>query len=207
MDSEVLDSEISDPACGKYWENRYKNGDTPWEKGRAHPELVRRLSIHSLPLVRRVLVPGCGYGHDARAFLKITPPPLVMGLEISSTAVKAAKGLSVGESYYLGSILEPPEELTGFFDFAFEHTCFCALPPRCRKRYFLGLRKLLTKDALVWFILYVDPDHEVGPPFGCSYSDFIELTHPFFRILEVSQVHETFPGRENREMFSVLQAV
>src|SRR6478609_6306354 len=47
------------------WDKRYQSGETPWEKGRAHPELVAFLRRQ--PLNGCVLVPGCGHGHDARA--------------------------------------------------------------------------------------------------------------------------------------------
>ncbi|MFM8766042.1 MAG: thiopurine S-methyltransferase, partial [Spartobacteria bacterium] len=50
---------------GVDWNTRYVAGDTPWDKGTAHPALVARLQ--NQPLKGSVLVPGCGAGHDVRA--------------------------------------------------------------------------------------------------------------------------------------------
>src|SRR6516164_4258868 len=51
-----------------YWENRYRAQDMPWEKGAPSPGLVDFLAAH--PDVPRgtVCVPGCGTGHDVRAW-------------------------------------------------------------------------------------------------------------------------------------------
>ena len=44
------------------WNLRYEEGDTPWDKGGAHPVLADMLSRR--PFSGRVLVPGCGRGHE-----------------------------------------------------------------------------------------------------------------------------------------------
>ena len=47
------------------WEANYQTNETPWEKGAPSPGLVEFLRTD--PIHGRVLVPGCGFGHDARA--------------------------------------------------------------------------------------------------------------------------------------------
>jgi len=49
-------------------EQRYKTGDTPWEKGEASPGLIDFLRETPPPVKGSVLVPGCGFGRDARAW-------------------------------------------------------------------------------------------------------------------------------------------
>ena len=46
------------------WNRRYEENDTPWDKGEAHPVLRDMLARDALS--GRVLVPGCGAGHDVR---------------------------------------------------------------------------------------------------------------------------------------------
>jgi hypothetical protein len=50
------------------WEERWRSKDTPWEKGYAAPPLTEYLEEggEELRNARRVLVPGCGSGHDVR---------------------------------------------------------------------------------------------------------------------------------------------
>src|SRR6266542_5459492 len=50
------------------WETRYLTGDTPWEKGEASPGLVDFLAAHGDLARGSVAVPGCGLGHDVRAW-------------------------------------------------------------------------------------------------------------------------------------------
>src|SRR5581483_1022079 len=50
------------------WETRYQTGDMPWEKGEASPGLVDFLAANQELARGTVCVPGCGTGHDARAW-------------------------------------------------------------------------------------------------------------------------------------------
>ncbi|MEZ4469768.1 MAG: methyltransferase domain-containing protein [bacterium] len=68
-------------------DERYQRGDTPWDLGGPSP-VVQRLARDLLTPGMRVLVPGCGRGHDvealARAGLQVT------GLDLSPTALALA---------------------------------------------------------------------------------------------------------------------
>src|ERR1017187_7550104 len=52
------------------WEARYQSGDMPWEKGAPSPGLVDFLAAHPDLARGTVCVPGCGTGHDVRAWAK-----------------------------------------------------------------------------------------------------------------------------------------
>src|SRR4026207_966327 len=52
------------------WEARYQTSDMPWEKGEASPGLVDFLAAHPGLPRGTVCVPGCGTGHDARAWAR-----------------------------------------------------------------------------------------------------------------------------------------
>src|SRR6267143_687061 len=52
------------------WEARYESGDMPWEKGEPSPGLVDFLAAHPALPRGSVAVPGCGSGHDVRAWAK-----------------------------------------------------------------------------------------------------------------------------------------
>ena len=52
------------------WDGRYRQEDTPWDKGEPAPGLVDWLKKNQLDPRSRVLVPGCGRGHDASAWAK-----------------------------------------------------------------------------------------------------------------------------------------
>lgn len=70
----------------KDWNAAYEDDDTPWDKGIAAPPLRAFLAKH--PIRGRVLVPGCGLGHDVR--LLAEQGASVVGLDIVPKAVRQA---------------------------------------------------------------------------------------------------------------------
>ena len=55
------------------WNERYRQGDTPWDKGRASPALLAWLNQNPGIMTGTVLIPGCGTGHDVRAIANTEP--------------------------------------------------------------------------------------------------------------------------------------
>jgi SAM-dependent methyltransferase len=190
------------------WQRRYEENDTPWDKGAPAPPLVRYLKEHRI--VGRVLVPGCGMGHEVRA-LAAQAGATVVGLDVSPTAVAeaakiAAPSLAGGSaSFVAGDFFEMPPELRGSFDWVVEHTCFCAIDPRRRPDYVLAVAAALRSGGKIFAIFYLNPDTETGPPFAVTQEELDRLFAPHFVLLEEGVPEVSFPGRENRELIRVLQ--
>ena len=71
------------------WEQRYREEDTPWDKGKPAPGLVDWLSNQNIDPDTRVLVPGCGKGHDATAWAKAGFE--TTGMDLSDLALNDAR--------------------------------------------------------------------------------------------------------------------
>src|SRR5688572_26807295 len=112
------------------WEAHYQQADTPWEKGQPSPGLVDFLTAE--PVRGRVLVPGCGFGHDVRALAATADE--VVGIDIAPSAIAGARKFPAvgGERYQLADLFALPPGLRGSFDWVWEHTCFCAIDPAQR---------------------------------------------------------------------------
>jgi SAM-dependent methyltransferase len=193
------------------WDGAYKSRQTPWDKGAPSPGLVDLLE--AAPMRGRVLVPGCGLGHDVRA-IAAQPRVNVVGVDISPTALARARRFKTrGREVFLNAdLFGLPRELRGVFDWVWEHTCFCAIPMRRRKDYVSAIRSALKKGGELAAIFFLDPglpDPEAGPPFGVTKR---QLNSLFLRSGAFELVHEwdperAYPGREGRELMRVMRAI
>ncbi len=190
------------------WQRRYEEDDTPWDKGRPAPALAAFL--HQKPITGRVLVPGCGRGHEVR-LLGAQPGVSAVGLDLSAAAVEQAKALLFppaalgGISFIKGDFFRLPSALKNSFDWIVEHTCFCAIDPRERSEYVGAAAEALRSGGKIFAIFYLDPDVESGPPFAVTREDLDRLFDPDFTLLDEWVPQETFAGREGRELVRIMQ--
>ena len=187
------------------WDERYRTGDTPWEKGQPAPPLLELLDRTDLELFGAgpVLVPGCGLGHDVRALaargLK------AVGLDISALAVERARDFPMvnGETYEIGDFLDPAWRVGRNFTAIWEHTCFCAIDPSQREYYVEAVAGLLEPGGIlagVFFLTPHDPGEEaVGPPFATSLEELEKWFSPWFERIDGWVPLRAYPGREGRE--------
>ena len=179
------------------WEAHYQAGDTPWEKGEPSPGLVDFLAAHADLKRGSVLVPGCGMGHDARAFAQAGFA--VTGLDVAPSAVRLAKertptGLQI--DFRLGDFLaDEPHQL---FDWVFEHTCFCAIDPARRDDYVRAVLRWLKPGGDYLAVNYLIPDTD-GPPFGTTREELVQRFSPHFELLE-EWVPRSYPNRTGLEL-------
>ena len=190
---------------GRDWEAYYQSGETPWDKGEAHPALVRWLQSHQV--AGRILVPGCGSGHDVR-LLASRPMTEVVGLDLAPSAALAASRFACagGERYLTGNFLHAncPGEL---FDWIFEHTWVCAIDPALRPAYARSAATRLRPGGRLLAIFYCNPGHGGvdSPPYGCSLPEVGRLFGPWFDLVAEESNIETFTGREGREVLRCMR--
>jgi SAM-dependent methyltransferase len=190
------------------WQRRYEQNDTPWDKGTVAPPLADYFKTHAI--TGRVLVPGCGRGHEVRA-LAAQSNCLVTGLDFApgavadATQLTAEAGLSASARFVVGDFFRPLPEMMDAFDWLVEHTCFCAIEPRRRPDYVRAAAAVLRVGGKIFGIFYLTPDVEAGPPFAVSVDELGTLFGAQFAILENWIPTASFPGRESRERVLVLQ--
>ena len=133
------------------------------------------------------------------------------GLDIAPTAIAMAQAAYPDQAnrFVLGDLFATPLEWQGSFDFVFEHTCLCALPPEWRTRYEAAAYQLLKVGAQlvgIWFINpEMDPD-ETGPPFGISVSELSALfDESRWQVIEDRVPEIGYDGRVGRERLRVLR--
>ncbi len=150
------------------WGSRYAAGTTPWDLGRAHPELVDRLPALGPP--GRVVVPGAGTGHDARALAQAGWQ--VTAIEfVARLADRLHNAVGPAGQVVIADALDwAPEEDV---DLVFDHTFFCAIPLRRRPEFGSWAATVLRPGGRIASCVFPfgRPLSEGGPPFGMSTSD------------------------------------
>lgn len=179
------------------WEDRYLANDMPWEKGEAAPGLVDFLAAHPELVRGSVCVPGCGTGHDVRAWANAGFT--VTGLDLAPSAMRLARektsAASLSAEFVQADFLaEQPKEL---FDWIFEHTLFCAIQPEQRDAYVESVRGWLKPRGDYLAVNYLIPDQD-GPPFGTTREEVIARFSPRFELLS-DWVPRSYPNRVDLE--------
>jgi SAM-dependent methyltransferase len=156
-----------------FWDKRFAEGDTPWDRGAANPQLGIWLATHALKPCR-ILVPGCGAGHEVAALAQAGFD--VTALDYSPEAIARtrkrldAEGLkaTVVESDALAWQPDRP------FDAIYEQTCLCALYPDQWRVYADQLRRWLVPGGNLYalFVQMLRPGAAngaiEGPPYHCD---------------------------------------
>ncbi|MEK7951189.1 methyltransferase domain-containing protein [Luteolibacter soli] len=193
------------------WDERWRQGDTPWDKGYAAPPLSEYLESGATELhrARRVLVPGCGSGHDVR---ELSSRGIgATGLDLSAAAVERARSETPAgrEDYVDGDLFDAEWRIGREFDAVWEHTCFCAIDPSMRPAYAKAMAEILPTGGHlvgVFFLTPRDPgDPGEGPPFGASREEIEALFAPWFVLKSGRVPDRAYPGREGREWLAVLE--
>jgi cyclopropane fatty-acyl-phospholipid synthase-like methyltransferase len=180
------------------WEARYEAEDMPWEKGEPSPGLVDFLANHPELPRGAVCVPGCGTGHDVRAWARAGFD--AQGFDIAPSAVRLAEEKSRAEGltlhFQLGDFLadNPPQ----LFDWVFEHTLFCAIDPQRRDDYVTAVIKWLKPGGDYLAVNYLIPDED-GPPFGTTRTELWERFSPRFDLLH-EWTPRSYPNRTGLEL-------
>jgi SAM-dependent methyltransferase len=188
------------------WESMYQSSETPWDKGAPSPALVDFLAENAV--TGRVLVPGCGFGHDVRALA--AGGAEVIGIDIAPSAIEAtAKIPPAGiERYELADLFNLPAHLRGSFDWVWEHTCFCAIDPAQRAAYVDAVAGALKQGGQLLAVFYLDPGQsgpDEGPPFEVSIAELDRLFLPRFKLVREFLPARAYPGREGREWLRLMQ--
>ncbi len=178
------------------WETRYQSRDTPWDKGEASPGLVDFLAAHPEAPRGSVLIPGCGMGHDVRAWALAGFDAVGMDLAPSAVQLTGERVAGLRASAQLGDFLrdKPPRP----FDWLFEHTLYCAIEPTQRGEYHDAVLRWLKPGGDFLAVHYLIPDQD-GPPFGTTREEVLARFSPSLELRE-EWTPRSYPNRTGLEL-------
>lgn len=146
------------------WESIYREGTPGWDRGAPSPALDAWLL--KVP-AGRVLVPGCGHGHEISELIKAGH--FVTAVDIAPTPVLRLSARLQDEGLHARVIQadllnwEPDEP----FDAIYEQTCICALNPSHWPDYEARLARWLVPGGTL-YALFMQTERQGGPPFHCA---------------------------------------
>lgn len=157
-----------------FWQQRFAASDLPWDRGAASPQLSAWLDAGELSAGARVLVPGCGSGHEvaelARRGCRVTGIDYAPGAVALTASRLAAQGLQADVQQADVLAWQPAEPA----DAVYEQTCLCALHPDHWTAYAQQLHAWLRPGGrLCALFMQARRDSAAegrleGPPYHCD---------------------------------------
>lgn len=188
----------------QFWSERYQKGETPWDMQEANPALKNILPQLKLAK-QKVLVPGCGRGHDAA--LLAQQGHIVTAVDFSAEAIAEAKriyGHVANLNFVQADIFEFVKLHAGTFDLIFEHTLYCALDPSLRNALVGAWKKALQPRGQILAIFFAI-SKRMGPPFGGSEWELRARLKKDFHFIYWTRWHLSVERRQGMELVVLAQ--
>jgi SAM-dependent methyltransferase len=181
-----------------FWNSRFEAGQMPWEFAGVPADLqkfLKQKTKGSAAASRgRVFIPGCGSGHEVRAFIDAGFD--VLALDFAPKAVERARklaGPAFAQHIVQGDFFTH-DLAAGSFDYVYERAFLCSLTPDRREAYRNRVFSLLKPGGyLVGYFYYQIPVLESGPPFGFAWGTADELFGRHFILTKDVAVTDSLP--------------
>lgn len=160
-----------------FWQGRFEADATGWDRGGPSPQLIAWLEqgvLANVPGQRRVVVPGCGSGHEVEALARAGFD--VAGVDYTPAAVERTRkrladgGLPATVAQADVLAWRPPAPV----DAVYEQTCLCALHPDHWVAYASALHTWLRPGGRLFLLMMQSPRPGAaeglveGPPYHCD---------------------------------------
>ncbi|MGZ3803036.1 MAG: class I SAM-dependent methyltransferase [Pseudobdellovibrionaceae bacterium] len=192
-------------AKSDYWTKIYQQEENPgWNLGEPAEALKDMLPRLKLPK-SRVLVLGCGEGHDAAFFAQAGH--VVTAVDFSEEAIARAKknyGSLPGLHFLKQDVFKLDQSFQKSFDLVFEHTCFCAIDPSRRQELVKVWKQVLHDQGQlmgIFFTMY----KKQGPPYGSSEWELRQRLKDAFQFIFWGRWQKSRPNRQGKELFVFAQ--
>ncbi len=187
------------------WARHYKESDLTWDIGEASPPLVRLWDEGKLK-PGKVLIPGCGQGHEAtflaeRRFDVVAVDYVPAALELAEKNLKE-KNLTarlLGQSFF-----DLDSSHDGSYDWMFEQTFFCAIDTSDRTRYVQTAHRILKTGGVLVGLFY-ETGEEGGPPWNTTEENILEFFSEKFVVEDLNKTENSAERRRGREWLAWLR--
>lgn len=141
----------------QYWNERFRTQGQIWGT-EPSPTALTAAALFREAGVRRVLVPGAGYGRNTKAF---SGEILTKALELSPEAVELGRRWDPKTTFHLGSVLDQGA-IEGRIDGIFAYDVLHLFLNRDRRRFIANLLDWLEPGGLLYATCFSDEDNHNG---------------------------------------------
>ena len=198
-------SSASEVSKEKFWTEIYDRTENPgWNLGEpaeALKDMLPRLKISR----SRVLVLGCGAGHDAALFASAGHH--VTAVDISPSAIAKAKelyGHLQNLTFVEADLFKLVPSNRESFDVVFEHTCYCAIDPQRRAELVKAWNQFLAPGGHIMGVFFA-MEKRSGPPFGGSEWELRQRVIKNYQPIFWGRLRNSVPNRIGKEFFVYAQ--
>ncbi|HET7768152.1 MAG TPA: methyltransferase domain-containing protein [Chloroflexota bacterium] len=198
---------MADVRVPHFWEQRYQEGRTGWDLGGPTPGFVAYLEGAQPAKPGKILVVGCGKGHDVLLFARHGFDALGVdfapsAVEIGTRAAQEA-GLADGARFEQADIFDLPARYPAHFHYVLERACYCAIDPADRARYVDTVAALLKPGGRIIGQFFLGPQTRPGPPFAATVEELKESFAPHF---EFERQDAPYQGKlPGADLFGILR--
>ncbi|KYG66380.1 hypothetical protein AZI86_04810 [Bdellovibrio bacteriovorus] len=184
-----------------HWTRIYKEEENPgWNLGEP-AEALKDMLPRLKPARSRVLVLGCGEGHDAAFFAR--SGHIVTAVDFSPTAIERAKKLYgdlPGLTFVEADVFNLPKDYDQSFDIVFEHTCYCAINPAKRKDLVKVWNRVLVKGGHLMGVFFAF-ERRQATPYGGTEWELRQRLKNSYQPIFWGRWQKSVPRRQGREFF------
>ncbi|MGE3974100.1 MAG: methyltransferase domain-containing protein [Bdellovibrionales bacterium] len=188
-----------------FWGDYYQKDELPpWDLDQYNPNLNGILAQLKLNK-SKILVLGAGQGHDANFLAE--QGHIVTAVDYSPAAQKSFTQRypqSLVANYTVRDVFQLPPEWLNSFDLVFDHTLFCAIPPRQRKSLIQVWKKVLKPRGHLLSIFFL-LTRTSGPAYGVTEWEAQQLMQKDFDFIYWSRAKNSAQSRKNKELIVYAQ--
>lgn len=190
-----------DVSTSRFWTHIYETEGQPrWDLG--EPAEALKDMLPRLKLTKsRILVLGCGEGHDAAFFAR--EGHLVTAVDLSPEAIRRAKaryGDVQNLRFLLADAFSLDSQHDAAYDVIFEHTFYCAIDPRRRQDLVRRWNRWLSPGGMLMGVFFAVEKRE-GPPYGGTEWELRERLRKNFQFIFWGRWKASKAGRQGKELF------
>jgi hypothetical protein len=181
----------------EYWEKRYENNDAVWDIGYVSTPLKEYIDQLENKTIK-ILIPGAGNAYELDYLIE-KGFQNVFVIDYAQQPIDAIINRNKALEKHL--ICDDFFNHSKKYDLIIEQTFFCALELNLREKYVSKMFDLLSQKGKIAGLLFNFELTDVGPPFGGSHEEYINLFSEKFTIKTLEPAYNSIKPRTNKELF------